>query len=109
MGVATAVAWVAAVAQVRFLAWELPHAVGVAKKTQQPKPINQPNELKAEPIATFPQGIYTPVGWINWLVSVPTLCLATMPGARTNKDGGSKFCPHKAMKETTHKLVSQQT
>ena len=64
-------------------------------------------------MATFPQGIHAQLRWMNWVVSVPTLCPATaMPGAGTHKTGGSKFRPHRAhvaVEETAHKQVNQQT
>ena len=38
-GVVTTVAWEAAVVQVPSLAWELPHALGAAKKKKKKKAI----------------------------------------------------------------------
>ena len=35
--IAIAVAWVTAVAEVRYLAWELPRATGLAKKKKEKK------------------------------------------------------------------------
>ena len=34
IGIVTAAAWIAAVAQVQSLAWELPHAAGVTRSKQ---------------------------------------------------------------------------
>ena len=48
-GVVTTVAWEAAVVQVPSLAWELPHALGAAKKKKKKKrqfiPVNIENYL----------------------------------------------------------------
>ena len=40
----TAVAWVVAAAWIQYLAWELPYAMGVAKKKTKTKP--KPNQHK---------------------------------------------------------------
>lgn len=60
----------------------------------------------------YPWPPFPKLGWMNWVVSVPTLCPATaMPGAGTHKTGGSKFRPHRAHVAvgTAHKQVNQQT
>ena len=50
------------------------------------KKTNQPTKWNA-PMATFPQDIYTQLGWMNLVVSLLTMCLAiATSGAGTHKD-----------------------
>ena len=44
----TAVAWVVAAAWIQYLAWELPYAMGVAKKKKKKKNPNQTNTKRQQ-------------------------------------------------------------